>query len=153
MTNHNCYYVLEREKKSDYEKYIDSKNLLDKLDNFQKQYDLFKNECKEIAKKLSINVDNIINLEINKKDILEINTATWTSYTAKSSMLNEEREDGLLAKIKELLKKIDLLRNELDQPNIEYQAYLKEKAEWEAKLKTIDGDELTDDTIKYYEKN
>jgi ABC-type lipoprotein export system ATPase subunit len=144
--------ALEREKKSDYEKYINSKNLLDKLDNFQKQYAIFKSECKEIAERLSINVDDIIKLEINKKHILEINSLAFTSYTAKSDMLKEGREDGPFAKIKELQETIDSLRNALDQPNKEYQEYLKEKAEWEAKLETIIGDELTSDTKKYYAK-
>jgi DNA repair exonuclease SbcCD ATPase subunit len=67
-------------------------------------------------------------------------------------MLKEGREDGPFAKIKELQETIDSLRNALDQPNKEYQEYLKEKAEWEAKLETIIGDELTSDTKKYYAK-
>ena len=143
---------LEREKKSDYSKYINSKKLLDKLDNFQKQYDLFKSECKVIAEILSLNVDDIINLEIKKEDIEKLNTKSGASYTAKSDMLKEDKKDGPFSKKQQLQKEIDALRDKLDQPNKEYQAFLKEKAEWEAKLKEIDGDESTPDTIKFYEK-
>ncbi len=143
---------IEKESKSDYSKYINSKKLLDKLDNFQKQYDLFKSECKAIAEVLSLNVDDIINLEIKKKDIEKLNTESWASYTAKSDMLKEDNEDGPFFKKQQLQKGIDALRNKLDQPNKEYQAFLKEKAEWEAKLKAIEGAESTPDTIKFYEK-
>jgi len=143
---------LDTEKKNDYEKYINSKKLLDKLDNFQKQYDLLKGECEEIAKILSINIDDIISFEINKDDIKKLNTDALASYTSKSDMLKEERPDGPFSQKQQLQKEIDLLRDKLDQPNKEYQKFLKEKAEWEAKLKKIDGDESTDDTIKFYEK-
>jgi len=143
---------IEREKKSDYSKYINSKKLLDKLDNFQKQYDLFKSECKVIAEILSINIDDIINLEIKKEDIEKLNTESWASYIAKSEILKEDRKDGPFSKKQQLQKEIDALRDKLDQPNKEYQAFLKEKAEWEAKIKAIEGDESTPDTIKFYEK-
>jgi len=143
---------IERERKSDYSKYINSKELLDKLDNFQKQYDLFKGECKVIAEALSLNVDDIITLEVKKIDIERLNTESWDSYTAKSDVLKEDNRDGPFFKKQQLQKEIDALRDKLDQPNKEYQSFLKEKAEWEIKLKTIDGDESTPDTIKYYEK-
>jgi len=125
---------------------------LDKLDNFQKQYDLFKGECEDIAKILSINIDDIISFEINKDGIKKINKDALDSYTDKSEMLKEERTDGPFYKKQQLQKDIDLLRDKLDQPNKEYQKFLKDKAEWEDKLKTIDGDESTDDTVKFYEK-
>ena len=67
-------------------------------------------------------------------------------------MLKEDKKDGPFSKKQQLQKEIDALRDKLDQPNKEYQAFLKEKAEWEAKLKEIDGDESTPDTIKFYEK-
>lgn len=143
---------LDTESKSDYEKYISSKKLLDKLDNFQKQYDLFKSECAEIAKILSINIDDIISFEIKKNDIQQLNEDSLAGYKTKSDMLKEDRADGPFSKKQLLQKEIDTLRDKLDQPNKEYQKFLKEKAEWEAKLKTIDGDELTVDTIKFYKK-
>jgi len=143
---------LDTEKKSAYEKYINSKKFLDKLDNFQKQYDLFKGECEEIAKILSINIDDIISLEIKKNDIRKLNTDSLSKYTDASNMLKKDRADGPFLKKQQLQKEIDVLREKLDQPNKEYQKYLKDKAEWEAKLKTINGDELTDDTIIFYEK-
>nr|MBC8180194.1 hypothetical protein [candidate division KSB1 bacterium] len=143
---------IEGERKSDYSKYINSKKLLDKLDNFQKQYDLFKSECKVIAEALSLNVDDIITLEVKKIDIERLNKESWGSYTTKSDVLKEDNRDGPCFKKNQLQKEIDSLRDRLDQPNKEYQAFLKEKAEWEIKLKTIDGGESTPDTIKYYEK-
>jgi ABC-type lipoprotein export system ATPase subunit len=143
---------IERERKSDYSKNVNSKKLLDKLDNFQKQYELFKSECKAIAEILALNVDDIVTLEIKRKDVEKINTESWASYTAKSDMLKEDNKDGPFFKKQQLQKEIDALRNKLDQPNKEYQAYLKEKAEWAIKAKAIDGDESTPETIKYYEK-
>jgi ABC-type lipoprotein export system ATPase subunit len=143
---------IEKERRSDYNKYINSKKLLDKLDNFQKQYDLFKSECRVIAEVLSLNVDDIIKLEINREDIEKLSTDSWDSYTVKSDILKEDNKEGPFYKKQQLQKEIDALRDRLDQPNKEYQAFLKETAEWEIKLKAIDGDESTPDTIKYYEK-
>lgn len=143
---------LENERKNNYSKYINSKKLLDKLDNFQKQYEFFKSECKAIADILALNIDDIITLAIEGKDIEKINTDSWNSYTAKCDILKEDNKDGPYFKKQQLQREIDVLRNKLDQPNKEYQAYLKEKAEWEIKAKAIDGDESTPETIKYYEK-
>jgi len=143
---------IERERKSDYSKSVNAKKLLDRLDNFQKQYELFKSECKAIADILALNVDDIIKLEIKRTDIEKINTESRTRYTDKSDILKEDNKDGPFFKKQQLQKEIDALRNKLDQPNKEYQAYLKEKAEWEIKAKEIDGDESTPETIKYYEK-
>ena len=143
---------IDKERKNDYSKSINAKNLLDKLENFQKQYELFKSECKTIVDLLGINVDDIIKLEINKKDVAKINIESWANYTSKSDSLKEDNKDGPFVKKEQLQKEIDALRNKLDQPNKEYQACLKEKVEWEIKLKVIDGDELMPDTIKYYEK-
>ena len=143
---------IERERKIDYSKSVNAKKLLDKVDNFQKQYELFKSECKAIADILALNIDDIITLSIKRKDIEKINTESWDRYTAKSDILKEDNKDGPFFKKQQLQKEIDALRNKLDQPNKEYQAYLKEKAEWEIKAKAIDGDESTLETITYYEK-
>lgn len=143
---------IEKERKIDYNKSVNAKKLLDKLNNFQKQYELFKSECKAIADILALNIDDVIKLEIKRKDIEKINTEFWASYTAKSDILKEDNKDGPFFKKQQLQKEINALRNKLDQPNKEYQAYLKEKAEWEIKAKAIDGDESIPDTIKYYEK-
>lgn len=143
---------IEKERKIDYSKSVNAKKLLDKLDNFQKQYELFKSECKAIADILALNIDDVIKLEIKRKDIEKINTEFLASETAKSDILKEDNKDGPFFKKQQLQKEINTLRNKLDQPNKEYQAYLKEKAEWEIKAKAIDGDESIPDTIKYYEK-
>jgi len=143
---------IEKERKIDYSKSVNAKKLLDKLDNFQKQYELFKSECKAIADILALNIDDVIKLEIKRKSIEKINTEFWANYTVKSDILKEDNKDGPFFKKQQLQKEINALRNKLDQPNKEYQAYLKEKAEWETKAKAIDGDESIPDTIKYYEK-
>ena len=143
---------LNAEKENYYKIFINSKKLLDKLDNFQKQYDLFKAECEEIAKILSININDIISFEIKKNDLQALKTKSSAGYTEKSNMLEEKRQDGPAYKKQQLLKEIDTLREKLDQQNKEYQKYLKEKAEWEEKLKTIEGNDTTPDTIKFYEK-
>jgi ABC-type lipoprotein export system ATPase subunit len=143
---------IEKERKIDYSKFVNAKKLLDKLDNFQKQCELFKSECKAIADILALNIDDVIKLEIKREDIEKINTESWANYTAKSDILKEDNKDGPSFKKQQLQKEIDALRNKLDQPNKEYQAYLKEKAEWEIKTKAIDGDESIPETIKYYEK-
>ncbi len=143
---------IEKEIKIDYNKSVNARKLSDKLDNFQKQYELFKSECKAIVGVLGLNIDDVIKLEIKRDAIEKINTESWASYVTKSGTLKEDNKDGPFFKKQQLQKEIDALRNELDQPNKEYQAYLKEKAEWEIKAKAIDGDDSMPDTIKYYEK-
>ena len=152
QTLENEIEKIEREKKTEYSKYVNSKKLLDKLDNFQKQFDVFKNECKVITEILSINVDDIVNLEIKRGDIEKLHKESWGNYTTKTDILKEDNQESPFYKKQQLQKQIDTLRDKLDQPNKEYQAFLKEKAEWEAKLKAIEGNESTPDTIKFYEK-
>lgn len=142
---------LKAKNKKEYKRFTNAGLLLGKLDNFQKQYNLFKEECKEIAKMLSIDIDDIVKVEIQKESIERIEADSSSKFNEISNKLKEDNKDGPVFKTEQLKKEVKGLRNKLDQPNKEYQAYLKEKEEWEVRLKEIEGDKSTPDTIKYYE--
>ena len=144
--------ALREEGKTKYENYTNAKKLLEKIDNFQKEYATFKHECEELANKLSVDISDIINLEIKKNSIEAIKTKSWDKYSETSTKLKEDCVDGPLYKKKLLEKEVETLQSTLDKPNKDYQNYLIEKAKWEEKLKLIIGDASTPDTIKYYEQ-
>jgi ABC-type lipoprotein export system ATPase subunit len=143
---------IEKEKKSEYTKFVNAKNLVEKLENFEKQYMLFIGECTVLAQTLGINVDDIVSLKIEKTVVENLKTESWRNYSEKSELLDTDKTESLPNKKNQLQKEIDVLRERLDKPNKDYQAYLKQYAEWEAKLKSIIGDEVTQDTVVYYEK-
>ncbi|HUU15861.1 MAG TPA: hypothetical protein VMW72_01825 [Sedimentisphaerales bacterium] len=142
---------LEAKKKQQFKRFTNAGLLLEKLDNFIKQYTLFKEECEEIAKMLSIDIDDIVKIEIQKESIEKIETDSSNKVNEISRTLKSSNKEGPVFKKEQLNKEIEVLRNKLDQPNKEYQVYLKEMKEWETTLNEIEGDESTPDTIKYYE--
>ncbi len=116
-----------------------AKRLLEKLDNFKKDFDVFQLSLDEDATELGLEVDNLVSLSINKASAETIRDEALTIITTLNKKLDEDDPPGLLKQLTGAEAKIVELQSRLDAPNRVYQTYLTELAEWQEKRTEIEG--------------
>ncbi len=127
--------------------------LLQKIDNLQQQFDTFKTECEPLCLKIGVKFDKIAKLSLDKTDINEIKVAAAKELSEIINKLKEDNTEGVVYKLKQISDEIETLKTQLNQPNRDYQRYLKDLTEWEKKYEAIEGTAINPagGTIKYYE--
>jgi ABC-type lipoprotein export system ATPase subunit len=139
--------------KVDLAKRINNVNaLLQKVVNFQQQFETFHTECDLLCSSLGIDFGKIAKLEINTVDIKTIKTTASTRLINVNKTLSEDNKDGLVCKLSQAKGELEKLKTELDLDNKKYQKYLKELQEWKKQCDAIEGKELAPEegTIWYY---
>ena len=68
------------------------------------------------------------------------------------AVLDPANSSGAVAKRAELVKAINALQNQLDEPSRQYQAYLRASEEWQRRQNELIGDEVTISSLKFLEK-
>jgi predicted ATPase len=128
-----------------------ARKLEGKLDNFQAEFNRLKQECAADLQKLSLDMEAIVALTINKT----ILTAKRDGLTAEKekvdAALSPSGADGLPAQKATCLGRIKALQDKLDAPNKQYQAYQSALNTWEQQKLLLEGDPEKIDTLKYFE--
>jgi len=130
----------------------DANTLLQKLDNFQHQFDTFHAECDLLCSSLGVDFEKIAKLELNTADIKAIQTNALTRLVNVNNELNEDNKKGPVYKLNQAKDELEKLKTALDQDNKNYQKYLKELQEWKKQCEAIEGNEHAPEegTIWYY---
>jgi len=131
----------------------DANTLLQKLVNFQEQFDTFHAECDPLCSNLGLDFEKIAKLELNAVDIESIKTNAVTRFAEVGKQLREDYEKGPVCGLNKAKAEIEKLKAALDQDNKKYQQYLKELEDWKRKCAIIEGneDQPEEGTIRYYE--
>lgn len=133
------------------------KSLNEKLDNFEKQYEILKNGMSEEFVLLNIKeesiISSIITLKIERNIINQLQNTIEAEVTKLMQQLNPDESSltSLLYQMKQLDLEITNLQNKLDEPNKRYQVYLSKLKQWEITRSQIVGDEEKNGTLKFYE--
>lgn len=127
------------------------KSLNEKLDNFEKQYEVLKSGISEEIKLLEINADNVIKLNIERDIINEIQTKYDIENLLLIKQLTPDNESSLIYKKNIIESEIIALQNKLDEPNKKYQVYISALKQWEQHRINIIGDKDKIDTLTYYQ--
>ena len=124
-------------------------NLLEKFENFNKQYEAFKENCTADIEELGLVLDDVLKIEIKLELVEKIRDETSKQINILSKDLDPNNAGGLVYKkvIKE--KEVEKLRKELDKPNQQYQNFIKALEDWEAEQEKIKGDKETPGSIRY----
>jgi len=124
-----------------------AESLIDKLDNIEKYIKIELSSVKEDCERLKININEIIKYQIEKKPVID-------SQHILKTELERYRNIGKILLIKEgfYSKKISLLKEQLDEPSRQYQAYKLSLIKWEKGKSEIIGNEFQQDSIKFIEK-
>ncbi|MBI2482232.1 MAG: AAA family ATPase [Candidatus Vogelbacteria bacterium] len=91
-------------------------------------------------------LDEVVQNKASRIGEIEIQLRTEESVASLDPVLRENAEkQSLVCKRSQLEKQRKEIIDQLDKPNREYQAYLKEEAKWQKRKQEIDGDNATPD--------
>jgi len=121
-----------------------AKRLLEKMDNFQKEFDVFTASLKVDATELGLIASDIVTLVVKKAEPEKIRDNASLAIDAAKNLLDETDPLGL----KKQLIRLSDLQTKLDAPNREYQMYLKALADWQEKRNALEGNENEPDSLK-----
>ena len=124
------------------------KRLLEKLENFQKDFEVFKTSLEEDATEIGLPVNDLIALSINKTSAETIRSQTEKSLLDKKKFLDEIDPPGLRKRLASVEAKIIELQSKLDAPNRAYQTYLKELTEWQERRAKLEGSDDVPESLK-----
>lgn len=127
------------------------KSLNDKLDNFEKQYSILKEQLLEELDLLNLNNDEIISLKIERSSIQEKHKSIINDELVLMNNLNPNNEFSLVSQNNKIDEEIRNLQNKLDEPNKKYQLYLSSLKQWEMLRTQIIGVKEKPDTLSYYQ--
>ncbi|MBA2116725.1 TrlF family AAA-like ATPase [Bremerella alba] len=123
--------------------------LLGRIENFEKQIQKFRIDSEEDCLQLSLKAEDLISIAIKSKDIEAKKAVSESKIAEIERKLAPDDPKALTAALAEASKEVDALRTELDQPNKEYQQYLKDLGEWEKLRKSIIGSKDEPGTVEY----
>lgn len=116
-----------------------AKRLIEKLENFQKDFEVFKLSLVEDAAELNLKVDDLVTFSIKCKKVENIRDEANATIMKIKKELDNDNPPGLRKQITDVEAIISDLHSKLDAPNRVYQAYLKDLADWEQKRAKIEG--------------
>jgi len=125
-----------------------AKQLLDKLDNFQKDFSVFKTSLDEDAAELGLKADELVTMTINKTKPVMVRDEAAVAISAAKQQLEGINPPGLRQKLAAAEENIVELQSKLDAPNRAYQAYLKALEEWQIKRSLIVGNDKEPESLK-----
>jgi predicted ATPase len=122
-------------------RYAVANRLLEKLTNFQKDFDTFRSSLEGDAAELGLRVDELVALTITNSRATEIRDQSHNEVTSTNASIDTVDPPGLRQRLVSIETRINELQSKLDAPNRAYQAYLAALAEWQAKRALIEGTE------------
>lgn len=125
-----------------------AKRLIEKLKNFQKDFNVFAESLRDDAAELGLNPTDLASLSIRKSDAEKVRNEVALSISSARKELDNTNPTGLKKQLSESLLKISEIQSTLNAPNRAYQAYLKEFGEWQKKRTKLEGDEQDAESLK-----
>ena len=125
-----------------------AKRLIERLDNFQKDFEIFKNTLEEDATEIGLQVNDLIDLSIDKTSAETIRSQAEERLSELKNLLDEVDPSGLRKKLASVESQIIELQSKLDAPNRAYQAYLKELTEWQERRAELEGSDNVPESLK-----
>lgn len=122
-------------------RYAVANRLLEKLANFQKDFDAFRTSLEDDASELELRVDELVALSITNSKPTEIRNQSRDEIANTNRTLDAADPPGLRQRLVSIETRVNELQSKLDAPNRAYQAYLVALAEWQTKRASIEGSE------------
>lgn len=125
-----------------------AKRLLEKIDNFQKDYDVFLDSLADDATELGLTPALLVSMTINRTEPTEARDKAAIAIVSNKQALDATEPPGLRQQLAAADARVVELQSKLDAPNRAYQAYLKALADWQAKRAEIEGGEKIPESLK-----
>ena len=121
--------------------------LIDKIANLVRQYNTFLEDAGAEASLLGVDLGQIAKLDVNAQPLTELKAALASVLLDARSLQDVNVQNTPAQKLSVLAAEGKTLREELDEPNRKYQAYLQALREWETTLKALTGEPNVPDSL------
>lgn len=122
--------------------------LIEKLNNFDKDYQTFLASIQSDATSLGITSGSLIEVKITLKEVEEKSNAARDKSFELEKLLDDKNTDSSVFQAKVLKQQLEGMKAKLDAPNRAYQAYLKEKKDWDVKLRELKGNKEASESLE-----
>lgn len=131
----------------------DIRNFKTRLENLVEFVNSFKKDNKELLSTLGLNIDEIVKFEISKDKLDSLLLQKNQEYDEINKSLSSDNTDesNLTKQLEDINKNIETCEQKLEGPQKAYQAYLKQKEEYENARNVIVGDSDTPQSLTWYE--
>lgn len=113
--------------------------LLEKIYNFQKDFQTFETSLATDAIELGLSDSKLVSLSVDKSEPEKLIKAAAQELVEARERLDGPSPQALRKQLADIATHISDIRSRLDQPNRKYQAYLQQLAEWTQKRRAIEG--------------
>jgi ABC-type lipoprotein export system ATPase subunit len=124
-----------------------AKRLLEKVDNFQKEFDVFLASLDEDAVELGLKSADLVSFFIKKASAEKIRDEASSAAAAAKKQLDETNPQSFKKQLLDSQIKLSELQAKLDAPNRAFQSYLKELSDWQEKRRKIEGGDTDPDSL------
>jgi hypothetical protein len=125
-----------------------AKRLLEKLDNFKKDFDVFVDSLADDSTELGLVPSNLASFSLKKADVEKIRDDSAFAISTAKGQLAQTNPNGIKKRQSDNEAKLTELQNKLDAPNRIYQEYLRQLKEWQDIGAKIEGDETDPESLK-----
>lgn len=122
--------------------------LLERITNFEKEFDAFKEAIAEDAIELGLLPETLVTLSIETASAEAIRDAELASIPSLNEQIDGDEPPGLRKQVANVEAEIIEIQSRLDAPNRAYQAYLKALSEWNEKRAAIEGTNLDPESLE-----
>lgn len=138
----------EQNQRSSERRHAVAKRLIEKISNFQKEFDVFTTSLKEDATELGLNPSDLVALVVKQEEAEKIRDNASLAIDTAKNLLDETDPLGLKKQLTDGQSKLSDLQTKLDAPSREYQMYLKALGDWQEKRNTLEGTDNEPDSLK-----
>jgi hypothetical protein len=122
--------------------------LLERIGNFEKEFDDFKETIAEDATELGLLPNALATLSVETASTEKIRDAELANIASLSQHIDGDEPPGLSKQVVIAEVQIIEIQSRLDAPNRAYQAYLKALAEWSERRAAIEGTTLESESLE-----
>ena len=122
--------------------------LLERIQNYRKEHDVFISSLSEDATELHLEANKLVTITVSTAQVIKIRDDALASVASVRDLVGSDETEGLQLKLRNVTQTISDIHTKLDAPNRAYQEFLKHHAEWNARRAELVGDVNTSDSLE-----
>jgi hypothetical protein len=123
-----------------------------RITSFEAEVKMLKDQSVKDCADLGLSIDDLVTVTIDTSKLQAARTSASQLAQAQGPFLDSENEAGPAKQIAVAEKSMLDIRNALAGPSQKFQQYLTDLKDWEVRRVAIEGNDDTEDTLKYFEK-
>ena len=122
--------------------------LLERIQNYRKEHDVFISSLTEDATELDLEASKLVTITVSTAEVDKIRGDALASAARLKDLVGSDENEGLQLKLRNVTQAISDIHTKLDAPNRAYQEFLKHYTEWNARRAELVGDVNTPGSLE-----